>query len=161
MKSIFRIIAPVGAVLAASALFVTGASADNNNTNTNASTQTATTTQQSAAISGNAAAGGFGNYAESGNALSVAASQTNQASLQIAANQSAAVVLGGNNTNTNVNASAQTATTTQSSAAVSGDAMASGILNQAYSGWAASIAVSETNQFNGQVAANQVLFFGP
>jgi len=160
MKSIFRIIAPVGAVLAASALFVTGASADTND-NTNASSQTSTTTQQSAAISGNATASGFGTVADSGNALSVAASQTNQASLQLAANQAAAIVLGGNNVNTNVNASAQTATTTQSSAAVSGDAMASGILSEADSGWAASIVVSETNQLNLQLGANQVFFFGP
>jgi hypothetical protein len=160
MKSIFRIIAPVGAVLAASALFVTGASADTND-NTNASSQTSTTTQNSAAISGNATASGFGSYAESGNALSVAASQTNQASVQLAANQAAAVVVGGNNTNTNVNASAQTATTMQGSAAVSGDATASGIGSEAYSGWAASIVVSETNQLNFQLGANQVFFFGP
>jgi hypothetical protein len=174
MMSIFRIIAPVGAALAASALFVSGASADTNtNTNSNTSTQTATTTQSSAAVSGDATASGMGSTAYSGGAFSLAESKTYQTSEQITANQ-AGVFIGGSgmasasvnggsstNTNTNTNASTQTAVTTQDSAAVTGNATASGAASTAYSGWAESIVASKTGQHNAQLAANQVhVFFG-
>lgn len=173
MKSIFRIIAPLGAALAAGTLFVTGASADNDNENTNTSEQTAEVTQSSFAVGGDATAYGDGD-AFGGSALSVVKSETYQYSEQLAANQSdvsfgyslsepnmlSTSVNGGDNDNENTNTSEQTAEVEQEGGAIGGSATSEGD-GDAWGGWSKSIVKSRVDQYSSQIGANQShIFFG-
>ena len=138
-----RVLAPIGAIVAAGGLFVSAASADSN---TQTASNSASSTQASAAVSGNATSTNEA-VATTGGAFALSLSGQYQSVFQAAANSADELE------DTNTQSGANTATTDQSSAAVSGIADAAGA-GESHTGFVESIADNYQDQWITQLAFN-------